>query len=134
MPDRPSATAQVRARTRPAPSNASSLAGANFFPGIPRENILSITDRRLDEVENRAGEPTLAPPKHASQVAQAPEVQSTPESQQNAKTPVVLAAPVTSEPQEEGKTSGVVSTPTTPEPSVKQTGGWVARSSKVVRP
>jgi hypothetical protein len=38
-------------RSQPNPTSPPAETTTNFFPGIPRENILSVTDRRLDEVQ-----------------------------------------------------------------------------------
>jgi len=111
-PSHASSAPGTRTRTRPNPSE---VAGANFFPGIPPENILSITDRRLEEVEGQADEATVSAPQSTSQPAKAAVVQSTPEPPQETKAPVVLSKPAESD------------------APVKQTGGWVARGT-IVRP
>ncbi len=100
--------AKAGVRTKPVPSQATNKAGSNFFPGIPPENILSITDRRIDEDPQQADEPAASQADQTQQAEQAPE---------QAEPRVVQAAPAA----------------TTKSP-VKATGGWVAKGANVVRP
>lgn len=91
----------------PAPANTApaNQSASKFFPGIPRENILSITDRRLDEVQK----PTDTP------VAQEEAAPSTTES--TGKMQLVRTSPTASP-----------STAKTSSP-VKQTGWTAVRSN-----
>lgn len=99
------APAPAPAKTAPADQSA-----AHFFPGIPRENILSITDRRLDEVQAETVQP--------SETAAATPPEPTPA---ETKTPVVRTA----------SAPHVAAKPVSP---VKQTGWTAVRNSPAENP
>jgi hypothetical protein len=107
QPVHASAVARTRVRTTPNQPNAAKHEGADFFSDIPPENILSITDRRLDEVPEPAEKPVVSKQEQPRQ-----------------------AEP----PQPTTKAQLVQSVPAATDPQVKPTGGWVARNSGVVRP